>query len=154
MGTNYYLMRGRIDGNTHLPETVHLGKSSSGWTFALHCIPECGICDLQDMVKWLSEGLGYLKAAPQEWPKIIDDNGQVHRLGSFLEGVTKRQQTSRISSGWDWPWYGDSYQSEEIFHARNHSERGPSGLLRRRIDGVHCVGHGSGTWDLCVGNFS
>ena len=28
------------------------------------------------------------------------------------------------------------------------------GLLRHPIDGTHCIGHGSGTWDLITGEFS
>jgi hypothetical protein len=36
----------------------------------------------------------------------------------------------------------------------NFAEVGPNGLLRRKIDGIYCVGHGLGTWDAMVGQFS
>jgi hypothetical protein len=137
-----------------MPEATHLGLSSGGWCFALHVYPERGINDLPELIIWLNDELGYLKQPPQEWPKIVDENGQVHTLGSFLETVTKRQSARRIGEGWDGEWWGFLYQSEQHFHDSNHSVRGPSGLLRHRVDGVHCVGHGSGTWDLIVGEFS
>jgi hypothetical protein len=56
----------------------------------------------------------------------------------------------------DAPWetkpapYGGSW---DTFHRQNDSEPGPKGMLRHRI-GSFCVGHGSGTWDLCLGEFS
>ncbi len=39
------------------------------------------------------------------------------------------------------------------FYQKNHSEEGPHGLLRLKIDNTFCVGHGSGTYDYCVGEF-
>jgi hypothetical protein len=62
MGTNYYMVKGQ-----HIPETdydhplngllrdgtgvcakIHIGKSSGGWCFSLHVMPEHGIHNLQD----------------------------------------------------------------------------------------------------------
>lgn len=154
MGTNFYLRKDACATCGHMPESTHLGKSSSGWCFGLHVYPECGISTLQDMVRWLKDELGYLKQPVKEWPKIVDENGQVHTLGSFLEVVTKRQSARRIGEGWDGEWWGSCYQSEEHFHKSNYSLRGPSGLLRHQVDGVHCIGNGEGTWDLIVGEFS
>ena len=37
---------------------------------------------------------------------------------------------------------------------QNNAEHGPNGLVRSKIDGHHCIGHGAGTWDLEVGDFS
>ena len=31
---------------------------------------------------------------------------------------------------------------------------GPNNLYRHTIDGSFCIGHGEGTWDLFVGDFS
>ena len=153
MGTNFYLQKGSCANCRHMPESTHLGKSSSGWCFGLHVYPECGIHDLPELLDWLKGELGYLKRPPQDWPKIVDEYGQVHTLESFLEAVTKRQSARRIGEGWDGEWWGSWYQSEQHFHDSNHSLRGPSGLLRHRVDGGHCVGHGAGTWDLIVGEF-
>lgn len=50
MGINYYCETGRMlevecdCGFRHMmPETLHIGKSSHGWKFALHAIPEKGL---------------------------------------------------------------------------------------------------------------
>jgi hypothetical protein len=45
------------------------------------------------------------------------------------------------------------YRDEAHFHLINQSCRGPNNLLRHQI-GRYCVGHGAGTWDLIVGEFS
>lgn len=116
-------------------------------------IPEEGIFTLKDMTKWLVNRLGYLQAPATEWPKIIDENGQNHTLASFLESVTNRYSAKR-AHGWDSKWFEPTYASEKDFHHFNGSERGPQGLLRRQIDGVHCIGHGDGTWDYCIGEFN
>ena len=36
----------------------------------------------------------------------------------------------------------------------NYAEPGPNGLVRAKINGVHCIGHGEGTWDYITGEFS
>ena len=46
------------------------------------------------------------------------------------------------------------HQNWPEFHKANHSEPGPKGLLRHKLDPQHCIGHGHGTWDLIVGEFS
>jgi hypothetical protein len=38
--------------------------------------------------------------------------------------------------------------------AKNHAELGPNGLLRSKVDDVHCIGHGEGTYDYIAGDFS
>lgn len=40
------------------------------------------------------------------------------------------------------------------FHKDNQSQPGPNNLVRHRIDGRHCIGHGDGTWDYITGEFS
>lgn len=154
MGTNYYLRTAPIIPLGHLAEEVHLGKSSYGWTFALHVLPECGIHDLSDMTTWLDKKLENKRSV------IVNEYGERLTLLQFLEVVAKRSNPARIKDGWDYDWWSlpeslrmHSYDSEEHFHRANNSERGPSGLLRRQI-GEFCIGHGSGTWDLCVGYFS
>jgi hypothetical protein len=46
------------------------------------------------------------------------------------------------------------YDSWLQFHQMNHSEKGPKGLLRHKIEGGHCIKHGVGTWDCILGEFS
>ena len=154
LSTNFYYHEASCPTCGHTPEPIHLGKSSVGWTFALKVNPEGGVFTLKDVTEWLTDRLGYLQTPATEWPKIIDENGQSHTLESFLESVTDRYSPQREQRGWDWDWFEPAYTSEKNFHHFNGSERGPRGLLRRQIDGVHCVGHGDGTWDYCTGEFS
>lgn len=140
MGTNYYL----IEKSRACPmcghdpaERLHIGKSSSGWCFSLHVIPEIGIHDLDDWRKKWCE--------PET--RIVDEYKHVVSLTEMEACVVDR----RLTSGWEETPSG--YVSWSAFHALNQSEMGPRGLLRHRI-GEHCVGHGEGTWDLIQGEFS
>lgn len=61
MGTNYYLKLGEDEtckhcGHTVKAEELHIGKSSGGWVFSLHVMPERNINDLEDWVPLLSHG--------------------------------------------------------------------------------------------------
>lgn len=56
MGTNYYLEPKPPCQCCGRPfEQLHIGKSSAGWCFALHVIPERGIKDLDDWVRIWSQ---------------------------------------------------------------------------------------------------
>jgi hypothetical protein len=156
MKTNYYLRTPSRWLPFHLKERVYLGQSIDGWTFALHVMPEYDIYDLPDMITWLSAKLSSNQSV------ITDNNGRHFSLLSFLEVITKRSCSYIIRYGWESDWWTKhptafrfyGYASEEGFHRLNASERGPSGLLRRQIDGKFCIDHGSGTWDLCIGDFA
>jgi hypothetical protein len=151
MSTNYYLKTTSPTAPRHLSRGIHLGQSIPGWTFALHVIPECGIHDLPDMITWLDGNIRDHKS------KIVDNKNHELTLLQFIEVVSRRSHPDRIKSGWDSGWWAIQpapfryykYTSEQKFHQLNLSERGPSGLLRRQVDGKFCIGHGSGTWDLC-----
>jgi hypothetical protein len=158
MGTNYYFRKPLTNhcehcGRSNPPEELHIGKSSGGWCFALHVIPENDICSLAD---W--EAL---------WPTgtIVDEYGDELVSNAMLRVITGRLSSKCWDSDW-WapqsfgttldgkPFMLPGYDSEEHFHRSNHSERGPNGLLRHRIDGHHCLGHGLGTYDYIAGDFS
>lgn len=140
MGTNYYFFKrenvcekcGRAD-----EVELHIGKSSAGWCFGLHVIPEEGINDLEDWKKY--------------WEKpnteIRDEYNKVVRPEEMLKIITKRKRDSPRACP---PGYRD-YNS---FLERNYAEPGPNNLLRHKVDPRFCVGHGEGTWDLMVGSFS
>lgn len=137
MGTNYYL---KIDPCPHCgrcDEEWHIGKSSGGWCFTLHVIPERNINTLDD---WRREWSQPNRA-------IKGESGEAVTIAEMERIITKRS----------WPHSRDTkplgYESREQFHAMNHSTNGPSGLLRHAL-GPHCVGHGEGTWDYCPGEFS
>ncbi len=147
MGTNYYFRKPLTNycehcGRSDPTEELHIGKSSGGWCFSLHTYPEQGIHTLED---W--EAI---------WPNgtILDEYGDELTKWEMLALITERS-SSKACKAWDSRWASNSgYFSEEAFHRSNHSERGPNGLLRHRIDGSHCIGHGPGTYDYIVGDFS
>lgn len=134
MGTNYYAIGERVVGHGPVclveEETLHIGKSSGGWCFSLHVIPEEGINDLEDWQKLLSSG---------DW-KIEDEYGRAVSYEKLMSVITERSRERR----------------PDIKH---HSFGfyvplpGPNNLLRHPLD-YGCIKHGAGTWDCHVGEFS
>lgn len=70
MGTNYYLYKKEDTCKCcKRPfEPLHIGKSSYGWVFALHIIPEDGIHDLDDWEKLWNQEKAIIK---NEYDEII-----------------------------------------------------------------------------------
>lgn len=150
MGTNFYLKpRPACECCGREFETLHIGKSSYGWCFSLHIIPEKGINTLGDWInRWNSPTA-----------EIEDEYGGPISPMEMENIITSRSHPAKTD--WDQEWWNPrstiikcSYTSEADFHAKNHSERGPNFLLRHRVDGVHCSGHGDGTYDYILGEFS
>ncbi len=141
MSTNYYLHRPPCLACklTHPP--YHIGMSAHGWCFALHIEPAQGINDLFDVIK--------LCGAPGV--VIKDEYDRVIPLEELTVIISVRK-AENLDKEWESPPSG--YESWDRFHIANESERGPNGLVRSKIDGVHCVKHGDGTWDCIVGEFS
>lgn len=148
MGTNYYLHEnvcehcGRGDG-----EPLHIGKSSGGWCFSLHVgtmesSAVHGEVQIENVEDWMElwEGPGCI---------IRNEYGDDVSQLEMLDIILKR---SWIRPPQLYP--NEWYDSEEDFNEHNHAESGPNGLSRHKIDGVHCIGHGDGTYDLIVGEFS
>lgn len=130
MSTNYYWTR--VLGFTGFKhDELHIGKSSSGWCFALRVYPEHGIYDLKDWERtWAVTG-----------SMIFDEYGSTVTTEEMRRYVTNR---IAVHQGFD-----------EDFLRRNYAEPGPLGLLRHRISNENgCVGHGIGTWDCVIGDFS
>lgn len=134
MGTNYYLEATPPPpcpccGRGYETQRLHIGKSSGGWCFSLHVIPEEGINSLADWQKrWSLPGF-----------VIRDEYGDTHTSEQMLSVITVRA-------------WGRAQQSAS-WYAQNHAVPGPNGLARHQI-GRYCVGHGEGTWDLIPGDFS
>ncbi len=141
MGLNFYLHRGRCESCGRSDEPLHIGKSSAGWCFLLHVIPELGINDLEDWRREWHSG------------EIRDEYNKPVSVCEMLNVIANRSWPI----GWEekfgkWPM--DSI-AERNFHGMNYSERGPNNLLRTNIClASRCVGHGAGTWDLIKGEFS
>jgi hypothetical protein len=150
MGTNYYAHGINKEpqscptcGQDTPPEPLHIGKSSGGWCFSLHVIPERGISDLDDWVSLLKH----------EGVTILNEYDQSVTLEELLDTIKKRRWATNIADQ-VFPSAMNSYKSLEEFYHKNHAEPGPNNLIRRRVDGRHCIGQGEGTWDLVVGEFS
>lgn len=125
MGTNFYV---ECDPCPHCGRSAvrrHIGKSSGGWCFSLH----------------VDEQIPSLDEWKREWSKsgvrIVDEYGEERSPASMLAIITERSWNPRGTF---------DYQ-------RNHAEPGPNGLARHKL-GYGCIGHGDGTYDLIVGDFS
>jgi len=141
MGTNFYYHSeldvcpscGHIRGKKQ-----HIGKSSGGWCFALHVDEEAGVTTLAQLQNILIR------------PDITieDEYGHVVSYTRMMQIIMDRSHPVRefVPDRW--------YSSKEEFLRKNNAVDGPNGLFRHAIDGVHCVGHGEGTWDYITGEFS
>ena len=140
MGTNYYSVKRGVeelgaedfwsclDGEGD--SVLHIGKSSGGWCFSLHVIPERGINDLWD---WFDLFLDPDRIIINEYSDNIP-------IADMMRTITQR---SRPEPNF---WDDDTMQ-------KNYAEPGPNNLVRHQI-GHGCVKHGIGTWDCIIGRFS
>lgn len=130
MGTNYYV-RDTFPSPAPAEADLHIGKSSAGWVFALHVIPEEGLLSLAD------------------WEKFWSEPGREIR-SEYEEVLTPEEMRAIILER---SWERKTPRSVD-FHKTNYSEDGPNGLVRYRLNAPGCAGHGEGTWDLIEGEFS
>lgn len=147
MGTNYYLsLKNTLPGSDHVDE-LHIGKSSTGWCFALHIIPERTIHDLQDWVDIIEACAGDAE--------IRDEYGDVLTLDELLKVITQRSRELSVEESFNVGRRVGLYKNDtfEQFLQKNHAQPGPNNLLRHKI-GQWCVKHGHGTWDCLPGEFS
>lgn len=141
MGTNYYWHPPPAEkcptcGHAEKRDAIHIGKSSVGWCFSMHVVPEERLNNLADWVaRWVTG-------------RIEDEYGREVPGGEMFAIITKRDR-SKIPDICP----PNGYTTWTAFHVANNSEPGPLGLWRHRI-GRYCVGHGEGTWDLIPGDFS
>jgi hypothetical protein len=132
MGTNYYLTEEVCPHCNRGNIPLHIGKSSGGWCFSLHIIPEDGINDLAAWeMRW---------SMPNA--RIEDEYGRTVSPSEMMEIITQRKFFGG-ARGWD---------SESL--RANSAIPGPNGLARHALLEGHCVAHGDGTYDHIVGEFS
>lgn len=130
MGTNYYWYE--TDTCPHCGrdcDPVHIGKSSCGWTFALH---------VYDDIKTLDD---WQERWNQPGSIIKNEYGDKVSMEEMISIITERSRPTPCD------WTLNTFQ-------RNNALPGPNNLVRCRIDGERCIGHGEGTWDYIVGDFS
>lgn len=137
MSTNYYTEAPK----GYEEKELHIGKSSGGWYFSLHVIPELGITTWdawRDYLKGKKIRDEYDNCITfEELKKVVTDRGEFD-----ASAVIKIQGHAML--------YGDT---PEEFLRQNYAELAEHGLVRCIIGG-HCVGHGEGTWDYIEGEFS
>lgn len=138
MGTNFYLEAKRPCKECGRPhKQMHIGKSSAGWCFSLHVIPEENINDLEDWERlWAQPGA-----------RIVDEYGTEVSADEMRDNITNRSWDRRSGIPF-------GYGSWARFYEQNHAAPGPNGLLRHKIEPGHCIAHGDGTWDCIVGEYS
>lgn len=129
MGTNYYLSANPCPHCGRGPDRLHIGKSSAGWCFGLHVIPELEINSLDD----------WRKAWGKPGAKIVNEYGDDVPIQKMEDTILKRS------------WNGSNLGP--TWFRLNHAEPGPNGLARHE-KGRFCIAHGDGTYDLITGDFS
>lgn len=131
MGTNYYWYQGPPCPHCERNDKpLHIGKSSAGWCFALHIYPEDGINTYEDWRSKFNVVGSYIE----------DEYGKTVSVSEMLDIIIDRCSGSRNFS--------------DMWLVMNHACTGPNNLVRSIVDGSHCVGHGKGTWDYFIGEFS
>lgn len=140
MGTNYEIKIKKQDVMEILSlddpyDYYHLGKSSGGWVFSLKIYPLDGIHNWDD----------WLKIFETRVVHIWDEYDRPVSVEDFITTVTDRS--------WGRNNIGNAQDFKEYCH-RNRCLPGPNGLMRHIIDGRHCTGHGGGTYDYMIGEFS
>ena len=138
MSTNYYASIEKDKcahcGRSDNSQKVHIGKSSSGWCFALHVIPELELISLEAWEKYLR--------GDDVW--ITNECDELITVDGMIEIIKERS----------WTVDGNEKVHPKKWLKQNHAVPGPHGLARHEIDDTHCIGHGEGTWDLITGEFS
>ena len=137
MSCNYYLQKEPPCPHCGREyDKLHIGTSSAGWYFALHVIPELGINTLDD---WRN-----LWSAPGA--VILDEYGKTVSMPDMELVITVRQGSPKKSY--------KPYSSEDEMLRLNDCEWGDYNLLRAKVGGYWCIGHGEGTWSYFIGEFS
>lgn len=147
MGTNYYLnetMEETCEHCNHTKEPIirHIGKSSGGWCFSLHVYPDENINTLDDWKDYIKQKMQY------KFCKIKDEYGTEITFDELIDDITNRSWERKST------YPNQFYKTEAEFYMKNSASKGPNGLCRHRINKSHCVGHGEGTWDYIIGDFS
>lgn len=131
MGTNYHLHKPACASCGHEPPSLHIGKSSAGWVFALHVYPKeasPGVSFFDQSNSW-----GITVDDLPDWIKLFE-TGQYTIINEYGEHVSPSEMIKIIS---------------ERKPLREQFE-----LKRWEVEHLRVLGPGAGTWDRHVGSFS
>lgn len=78
MGTNFYALADATCDNPEHTERLHIGKSSGGWKFGFHAIPERGLTSWAAWADFLAERI------------IVNEYGEEMTLFEFTPTVEDR----------------------------------------------------------------
>ena len=134
MGTNYYWYERKpckCCGRDF--EAHHIGKSSAGWCFSLYV----GEWDGPKTIE------GWKDRFNQPDSIIKSEYGEIISADEMLDIIVNRSWKRNKGNAWTAEMY-----------SQNHAEPGPNGLIRHSLSAGHCVGHGHGTFDYIVSDFS
>ena len=133
MGTNYYVSSGFFRKGFG---KLHIGKASAGWCFSLRV--DSDIRDLEDWAPILRKNI------------IKNEYGEKISYSQMMKIITERSWEGKYPH--ICPFRG-TIESKEHHAELEGCDIGPNGLFRHKIDNVHCIGHGAGTWDYIIGDF-
>ncbi len=106
MGTNYYAVKGEwlpevsdwghplyglIQEGSGRPAVIHIGKSSYGWCFSLHVMPQHGISNLGDWKMLVERLLGEGWRIEDEYREVV----ALDELWKVVERVDWERQDGR-----------------------------------------------------------
>lgn len=137
MGTNYYYIKDPCAHCGRGSETLHIGKSSFGWCFSLHIIPDEGITSLED---W-----------KEIWPqgRIENEYGEAQTPEEMLAVIMDRKREDPV----DWTRaHSDARTLSDFLNENGATIDEKYNLLRHRLSG-YCIANGDGPYDLFPGDF-
>ena len=149
MSINYYLYKKiknkifniRCENHINGIKVWYIGKSSCGWAFTLHVSQnknEFPIVGMLTLSTYIHDPDYFIK---NEYGSIISPE-EMFTIIKYRKGSISFNLLPPIG-----------YKNWNNFYSQNNCIKDSHGLLRCNI-GKFCIGHGSGTWDCCVGDFS
>ena len=162
MGTNYYLIQKNTDRDESCEVSkmldpshtlMHIGKSSGGWCFSLHVYPERQIHNWDNWKSFLQTE--YLESEAEF--VLVDEYYQSISLSYLFTVIEDRSNSTTWEEHEQYVTDPQSlfgrYNSLQAYLDKNGAIKGPNNLMRHKIDGNHCIGHGEGPYDYIIGEF-
>lgn len=133
MSTNYYLHIDECTACGHPQYRLHIGKSSYGWCFSLR----------------VYSNMVFVGGTTKLWIRTLHD-----WKTAWSHGVIRDEYHKIISHEKMLGIIAERSYPTPPENMDKYSTYGPNNLMRHVIDNIHCIGHGEGTWDYIIGDFS